>query len=73
MVSGEADSAPEPGQHRGVVSAVVYGPHVPLRDCALAWPYAWPGESGEARVPQCFGTGAGPSGWKADTNGVMFY
>ena len=27
----------------------------------------------DARFPHCFGTGAGPSGWKADTNGVMFH
>lgn len=35
--------------------------------------YDRPGESGEARFPLFFGTGAGPSGWKADTNGVLFY
>ncbi|GGX36464.1 hypothetical protein GCM10010383_78210 [Streptomyces lomondensis] len=39
--------------------------------CALAWPLGWPGESGDARFPLCFGTGTGPSGWKADTNGVL--
>ncbi len=64
----------DPGGVVGVVSAVVYVPRVSrYGTVALSPAYGWPGESGDARFSLCFGTGTGPSGWKVDTNGVLFY
>lgn len=55
----------------GSVSAVGYRPAV-LTDCFRLSPglQQRPGES-QMLAPQVLGTGAGPSGWKADTKGVL--
>lgn len=61
------------GRLPGSVSAVVYGRRAPCAGMCSRLASLGGQARADARFPHCFGTGTGPSGWKADTNGVTFH